>query len=291
MERLARQRSGKRTDRHESTLVCSTTQGQTRRISIHAAKRLARSAFGALSFLCVLLWLGCAGLPSILLLSVPASRVRPSRRLAWISSWARTNSRVVLGLLRLGGARYVRRGEIETDKPGIIVMNHQSLLDIPTAIVMSGPLVPAFVTRGRYGLVPMIATGIRLADCPVIDPRQDREGAVATLRRAVWQERALLIYPEGHRSEDGELQPFRSAGLLAMLGERRVPVWLVATDGFRAGRRLIDFVLHVHRIRGRTELVGRYQPPADAEELPAFVEFLQAELAARLAEMRGTERG
>jgi len=252
--------------------------------------RLVRSAAGALSFLAVLLWLGLAGLPSILLLSVPASRVRPSRRLAWISIWARTTSRVALGLLRLGGARYVRKGEIETDKPGIIVMNHQSLLDIPTAIVMSGPLVPAFVTRGRYRFVPMISTGLWLADCPVIDPRQDRDGAVARLRQAVWQDRALLIYPEGHRSRDGELQPFRGTGLLAMLGERRVPVWLVATDGFCAGRRLIDFVLHVHRIRGRTELVGRYEPPADALELPAFIDRLHADLGARLQEMRRAHR-
>jgi 1-acyl-sn-glycerol-3-phosphate acyltransferase len=251
--------------------------------------RLLRSAAGASSFLAVLLWLGLAGLPSILLLSVPASCVRTSRRLLWISTWARTNSRVVLGLLRLGGARYVRQGEIETDKPGIIVMNHQSLLDIPTAIVMSGPLVPAFVTRERYCLVPMIATGLRLADCPVIDPWQDRDGALATLRQAVWQDRALLIYPEGHRSQDGELQPFRNGGLFAMLEERRVPVWLVATDGFCAGRRLIDFVLHVHRIRGRTELVGRYEPPADAEQLPAFIDRLHADLAARLEGMRRTD--
>lgn len=253
--------------------------------------KLLRSAAGALSFLAVLLWLGLAGLPSILLLSMPASRVHRSRRLAWISTWARANSRVVLGLLRLGGARYFRQGEIETDKPGIIVMNHQSLLDIPTAIVMSRPLVPAFVARERYGLVPMISTGLRLADCPVVDPRKDRDGAVATLRQAVWQDRALLIYPEGHRSQDGELQPFRSAGLLAMLRERRVPVWLVATDGFRAGRRLIDFVRNVHRIRGRTELVGRYEPPADAEQLPAFIDGLHADLVAHLEGMRRPNQG
>jgi len=248
--------------------------------------RLFRSAAGALAFLAVLLWLGLAGLPSILLLSVPACRVRPSRRLAWVSTWARANSRMVLGLLRLGGARYSRKGEIETDRAGIIVMNHQSLLDIPTAIVMSRPLVPAFVARERYASVPMIATGLRLADCPMIDPHTDRDGAVATLRRAVREDRTLLIYPEGHRSPDGELQPFRSAGLLAMLAERRVPVWLVATDGFRAGRHLIDFVLHVHRIRGRTEVVGRYEPPVDAEQLPAFVDRLHSDLAAHLEAMR-----
>ena len=247
---------------------------------------LLRGVQSALSLLLVLLWLGLLGLPSVLLLSLPAARVPPSRRLIWISSWARAHARIALGLLRLGGARYVRRGEIPSDQPGIIVMNHQSLLDIPTVILMARPTVPGFVTRQRYASVPMIATGLRLADCPMIGPREDRDGSVAALRRAIWQERTLLIYPEGHRSPDGELQPFRTTGLLAMLSERRVPIWLVATDGFCAGRRLIDVALHLHRIRGRTELVGRYQPPPDESELPAFVERLQAELAAHLRRMR-----
>ena len=250
---------------------------------------LLRSVRSALSLLLVLLWLGLLGLPSVLLLSLPAAHVRASRRLVWISSWARAHARIALGLLRLGGARYERRGEIPSDQPGIIVMNHQSLLDIPTAILMAGPTVPGFVTRQRYARVPMIATGLRLADCPMLGPREDRVGTAAALRRAVWQERALLIYPEGHRSPDGQLQPFRTTGLLEMLGERRVPVWLVATDGFCAGRRLVDVAFQLHRIRGRTELVGRYQPPADARELPAFVEQLQAELAAHLRDMRDNE--
>jgi 1-acyl-sn-glycerol-3-phosphate acyltransferase len=143
-----------------------------------------------------------------------------------------------------------------------------------------------FVTRMRYTYAPMIGTGLWLADCPVIDPRKDRDGAVAVLRRAAWQDRMLLIYPEGHRSTDGELQPFRTAGLLAILGERRLPVFLVATDGYCAGRKLMDFVFNVFSIDGRTELVGRFDPPQDAGELPAFLDRLHAELGAHLAGMR-----
>ena len=68
-------------------------------------------------------------------------------------------------------------------------------------------------------------------------------------------------------------------------------VWLVATDGFSAGRCLADFVLNLHRIDGRTELVGRYDPPARAEELPAFVARLHADLGAHLAVMRARRTG
>src|SRR6185503_322315 len=102
------------------------------------------------------------------------------------------------------------------------------------------------------------------AECPIVDPRRDRVAAVELLRTAVRADRAVFIYPEGHRSADGDLQPFRTAGLLAMLAERRVPVWLVATDGFSSGRRLVD-LLQLHHIRGITEVLGCFDPPADAE--------------------------
>jgi 1-acyl-sn-glycerol-3-phosphate acyltransferase len=192
---------------------------------------------------------------------------------------------VVLGLMRLGGARFFRRGALRTDVAGIVLMNHQSVLDIPTAVIMCAPIVPAFVARERYARAPLIGTGLRLADCPVVDPRGDREGALAALREAVRADRAILIYPEGHRSTDGTLQPFRTAGLLAMLTERRVPVWLVATDGYTGSRRLVDLV-QLHRIRGVTEVLGRFDPPADAAEIPAFLDGLHASLAGGLARMR-----
>ena len=246
---------------------------------------VAHAVRGALALACVLAWLGLVALPSLLVLSVPAWWAKPATRLSWVSGWARAHCRLVLALLRLGGARYQRRGTVKTDSAGLIVMNHQSLLDIPTAVLMCTPLVPAFVARARYGRVPLIATGLRVADCPVIDPGHDRDAALARLADAVQQERALLIYPEGHRSPDGALHPFRTAGILAMLRARRVPVWLIATDGFWSGRRLIDLVM-VHRIRGVTEVVGCFHPPADEAALDGFVEMLQAELARAVAGLR-----
>jgi 1-acyl-sn-glycerol-3-phosphate acyltransferase len=250
-------------------------------------RRLFRALAGSLSFALVLVWLGLVALPSLSLGVAPAARWWPERRLRFLSVWARLVCRVTLGLLRLGGARYTRQGMVDTSGPGIVVTNHQSVLDIPTLVLMSRPWVPAFIARGRYARpgIPILPLGLRLAECPVIDP-DDRAAASAILRQAVRRDRTLLIYPEGHRSDDGELQRFRPAGLVAMLEERRVPVWLVATDGFSAGRCLADFVMNVHRIDGCTELVGRYDPPSRAEELPAFVAGLHADLKAHLVIMR-----
>ncbi len=260
---------------------------QRRAAALARMTHLLRCLAGALAFALLLLWLALVAMPSLAFGVATAARLWPDRRLQIVSAWARIVCRVVLGFLRLGGARYTRVGEVDTRGAGLVVTNHQSVLDIPTMVLMCRPFVPAFVARDRYARpgIPIIPRGLRLAGCPVIDP-DDRCGSVAVLREAVRRDRTLLIYPEGRRSDDGQLQRFRPAGLLAMLEERRVTVWLVATDGFSAGRCMADFVRNVHRIDGRTELVGRYDPPALAEDLPAFVARLHADLGAHLARMR-----
>jgi 1-acyl-sn-glycerol-3-phosphate acyltransferase len=246
---------------------------------------LLRALPGALALLMVLFTLGVVWIPAAVLLALPAVFVSRQRRLRWTTLWAIGVSWTVLGLLWMGGARYVRRGSVRTDEPGVVVMNHQSLLDIPTAVLMTGPIVPAFVARERYTHAPGVSMGIWLADCPVVS-KTDREGGLCAIREAVRRDRMLLIYPEGHRTCDGEVQSFRTAGLIALLEERRVPVWLIATDGFCAGRRLVDFVMNVGNIRGSSQVVGRYDPPADAADLPAFVAHLQAELSGGVHALR-----
>jgi 1-acyl-sn-glycerol-3-phosphate acyltransferase len=166
-------------------------------------------------------------------------------------------------------------------------MNHQSLLDIPTAGLMCTPLVPWFVTRKRYHYgIPAVSPCLRLMGCPVIEPR-DRKASLRTMREAARAlEHGMLVFAEGHRSRDGEVQPFQAAGVLTILRERRMPVWLVVTDGFWSTRRLVDSVLGVGRIRGETEVVGVFDPPADDEALPAFLEELRARMVTHLALMR-----
>jgi 1-acyl-sn-glycerol-3-phosphate acyltransferase len=96
----------------------------------------------------------------------------------------------------------------------------------------------------------------------------------------------MLIFPEGHRSVDGTIQPFHAAGAQAALKAQRMPVWLVVTDGFWASPRLVDFLFHVHRIRGETEVLGPFEPPADDKELPAFLSGLRDRMIVHLEEMR-----
>jgi 1-acyl-sn-glycerol-3-phosphate acyltransferase len=249
---------------------------------------LLKALRGTLSLLAVVAWLLIPGVAMLYLFYLPRIWLRPSRRRACVSSYMKIMSGGILALLGLGGARFRRSGRIPTEEPALIVMNHQSLLDIPTVTLMAEPNVPAFVTRRRYRrFIPCVSPSIRLLDCPIVDPEKDPRGALQALRRAADAHGSgLLIFPEGHRTPDGEVQAFRPAGIKAILGARRMPVYLVVTDGFWKSRRFVDFVFNVPRIRGETEALGPFEPPAGDEDLAPFIATLRARMIERLHEMR-----
>ena len=216
-----------------------------------------------------------------------AIRLRPARRDAIISWYMKGMSRGILGIIRAAGGRSIRTGTIATEQPAYVVMNHQSLLDIPTAVLMMRPYVSRFIARQRYGtLVPAVSLCMRLLGCPLIDP-ENRKGSLRALRAAARdQPHGLLVFPEGHRTRDGEIQAFHTAGLEIMLRERPLPVYLVVTDGFWTARRFVDFLLNIDRIDGRTEVLGPFAPPADGDFGP-FLEGLRQQMVERLRAMRG----
>jgi 1-acyl-sn-glycerol-3-phosphate acyltransferase len=224
----------------------------------------------------VVLWLAVPGNLMLFAGVVPAGWLMPRRRRAFVSAYMRLMSRGILGLIRLGGARFERSGTIPTDRPGLVIMNHQSLLDIPSLVLMSWPQSPAFVTRSRYGrfLAP-VSTCVQMLGSPIIDPRRDPRAAVEQIGAlAPSLQNGVVLFAEGHRSRDGGVRPFKSAGAQAILDAHPMPIWIVATDGLGSMRRLVDFLFHAQRMRSRTEVLGRIDAPppgADVTELLAEV--------------------
>jgi 1-acyl-sn-glycerol-3-phosphate acyltransferase len=194
----------------------------------------------------------------------------------------------IFGLLRLGGAHVRRSGVLPTARPSLILGNHQALLDICQITLLARPRVPAFVTRRRYArFVPLVSACIRLLGSPVVDPRRDPAGAVEAIRRGAREAaHGVVIFPEGHRSRDGAVRPFRTAGVEAFLGMRRLPVYLVANDGVWRVRRLSDLLFRVHLIDAWSEVLGPFEPPDDPADVPGFVAALRERIAERLVERR-----
>jgi 1-acyl-sn-glycerol-3-phosphate acyltransferase len=219
----------------------------------------------------------------------PYSFLRPARRKPVMDRFMHFMARSVLVCMRIGGARIREIGHVPTERPALVLMNHQSLLDIPTAVALCRPNVPLIVTRSLYGRgIPLVSPMLRIQRYPLIDPKQDRRQAVALVQEAARREEGILLYPEGHRSRGGDLGRFATAGIRAVLKERRWPVYLIVTDGFWVCRNAKDFLFRVHKIDGRTEVLGPFDPPADEAEVPAFVERMRETMLAKLEEMRLT---
>jgi len=243
-----------------------------------------RSGFAVLL---LLPWMCLGGLYQRLVV-YPLAHLWPRARTALVSRYFRGMSHGILFLMRVGGASLRRSGSVPTDKPTLILMNHQSLLDIPIAGLMSAPFVPRFVTRKRYHYgVPAVSPCLRLLGCPVIEPRDRMESLRIMKASTRALEHGMLIFAEGHRTLDGEIQPFQMAGVLTVLRERRLPTYLIVTDGFWSARRFVDFLISVGKIRGETEVLGPFEPPEGADAMGAFVEGLREKMIAHLATLRG----
>jgi 1-acyl-sn-glycerol-3-phosphate acyltransferase len=248
---------------------------------------------GARSLVCVLL-IGLLFLlmsPVLRLVIVPGGWLFPRHRLLLVGAFMKWMSTGILGLLRLGGAHARRIGTLPTASPILVVANHQSVLDICQITLMARPRVPAFVTRRRYArFVPLVSQCIRLLDSPIVDPKRDPQASVAAIRQGVRElPHGLVIFPEGHRSHDSEIRPFRTAGLETILAERPMPVYLVLNEGVWRVRRIADLLFRAPLIDAHSEVIGPFEPPADAAGLPGFVRGLRATLVARLAEIRGRD--
>jgi len=113
----------------------------------------------------------------------------------------------------------------------IYMSNHQSVLDIG-AIALSLPVSWRFVAKKELTYIPFFGWALALSDQIVID-RGNRRRAVESLRRAAERVRGginVVIFPEGTRSPDGTLQPFKSGGFHLAL-DAQVPVIPVTVSG------------------------------------------------------------
>ena len=185
---------------------------------------MAWAAGNALQLVFTLAWTAGLICAALVVRAVSRGEHRPLRMAArW---WAP-------GLLHGAGARLRVEGldRVDWTRPCVLVANHQSIIDI-CALFRAVPVPLRFVLKQEMAKVPFVGWYARRMGMVFIErgiarsaPRRLRE-AVARVRDGA----TLCAFPEGTRSRDGHVGPFKG-GALQVAIEAGVPVVPVAIRG------------------------------------------------------------
>jgi 1-acyl-sn-glycerol-3-phosphate acyltransferase len=136
-------------------------------------------------------------------------------------------------ILKTSGIR-VRVEGLERIDPGgtaIYCANHQSAMDIPV-LYTSLPVQFRFVAKRSLFNMPFMGWHLRRSGHIPVDRDRPRE-AIRSLKKAAQEIRAgksVLLFPEGHRSRNGQLLPFKAGSFyIAILAG--VPIVPITVNG------------------------------------------------------------
>jgi 1-acyl-sn-glycerol-3-phosphate acyltransferase len=167
----------------------------------------------------------------------PLSKIAPARTIAIPRLWARL---ALAGARAICGIRYEVTGldHVPQRGPALIASRHQSAFD--TMVWML--LLPrtCYVIKQELERIPLFGALIRPSGMILVD----RSAGAAALRhlmhetdRAIAQDRQIVIFPEGTRSEPGRMAALQP-GIAAMAARAKIPVIPVSTNsGEFWGRR------------------------------------------------------
>lgn len=230
------------------------------------------------------------------LVVVPLAWLLPARKVAILARWQHIMRWIsVSPIIYIGGARFPKPVEIQGGDGVLIIMNHQSIFDIPL-VVESLPVstFPRFITRKRYFKgIPLVSHLLRVYEYPSVDPHgspADMKKSLASIRDAARKTDApICIFPEGTRTRDGEVGEFRPTGLKVILKQRAWKVYVLAGDGYWKTAKMKDFAFEMSHIRGKLEIAGVFDWPDPKQDSEVFIGTLRQALVDRLAEMRRTD--
>jgi 1-acyl-sn-glycerol-3-phosphate acyltransferase len=221
----------------------------------------------------------------------PAVLLFPLKRRAIVRRWLRFLAKGSLWISRVfGGVRVTTHGTAPTESC-LLVMNHQSLLDITISVNAAEGPQAVIPTRERYGHgIPGISSLTKLGRFPLVtqQPRASKAEVAALLQAAkdlASGETTLIIYPEGHRTTDGSIQPFMRSGLRLLLQRAQRPVYYVVSDGLWHARTLKETIHSFANSKVDVVIRGPFPPPTK-ENVDAFIDDLHARMSATLAEIR-----
>ena len=173
---------------------------------------------------------------------------------------------------RIAGAKIKLVGLDTIDPAGtyIFMSNHVSNLD-PLVLAPMIPRRTSVLAKKEIWRIPILAKALDLAEIVPVE-RHNRDAAIQSIRRAGEVMRHginMTIYPEGTRSPDGRLLPFKKGPfhLAVETGFPIVPVTILGTEEMLPkGSNIVK--------SGTATLV--FHPPIDPKRFTAREDLMQA---------------
>jgi 1-acyl-sn-glycerol-3-phosphate acyltransferase len=109
--------------------------------------------------------------------------------------------------------------EPKSDEATIIMCNHSSLYDIPLSFKAFPNHSIRMLSKVELSKVPVMGKGMKAAEFPFID-RKNRRRAIKDLesvRKLMESGIVMWIAPEGTRSKDGRLAPFKKGAFITAI--------------------------------------------------------------------------
>jgi 1-acyl-sn-glycerol-3-phosphate acyltransferase len=179
-------------------------------------------------------------------------------------------------------ATIVGREQLPWSGPAVIVANHLSVLDI---LVLYGLFRPfKWVSKASNFRLPFIGWNMWLNDYVSIR-RGDRESIRQMMehcRRHLAKGVPVLLFPEGTRSLDGTLQPFKD-GAFRLACEAGCPIIPVAISGTERGLPKHGVMLR-NRMDARVEVLAPIAPADHGGDPTRLRAAVRAAIAAALPE-------
>ena len=173
---------------------------------------------------------------------------------------------------RLVGVRteIVGRERLDPKRTYIFMANHVSNIDPPVFVPLIGRRVFILVKKELFR-IPVLGYAMRKAQFIAVD-RQNRDAAVESVRKAIEELRSglsMMAYPEGTRSRDGKLLPFKK-GPFHLAMDSGIPVVPVTI----AGAYEVWPKGHFRITPGKVTMV--FHPPMDPQAFASREELMVA---------------
>lgn len=165
--------------------------------------------------------------------------------------------------LFISGVKIETKGKenIPKDEACLFVGNHNGFYDILTSYVTIGKVM-GFVAKKEMVKIPFLHLWMYYINCLFLDRTNIRNGLKTILKGVEFLKNgiSIFIFPEGTRSKDGKLQPFKE-GSMKMAEKADCPIVPVALTGTAA-----LFEDHLPRIKPGTVTI-EFGTPIHISEL------------------------